>query len=810
MDVAIGATYVPVSRHIIITTIFTLALFFLLASAFVLAPLAFAMQENSPLHWSANKTLWDRKNNTVTLVGNAVISQVGETLTSDEAVLDLNSREVNAKGHCVYVASEAVIQGQEMTFNLDDRTGTVFMGRVSNEQFTLTGDRIDRLGESRFITKNGSYSTCRDCPQSWTFEADDVDVTFGGYAHLKNVTGLVKESPVFWMPYLILPVKTDRQTGLLFPKFGFSNEGFNFVQPFFWAINRSADMTLGLGDFGGRGIRAETEARYRLSEGSFATINFNYLRDSFFRQDLESKNQINNRDDRVTPHRWNLSVEQAQSLPFGIVEKLRIRDVSDNLYPSDFSGDVYSNGDPALPSTLILSHNTNQVSSYVAANRYRNLLTPDPISFDPNTVQVYPKAEITTNNKFLFGLPVASGFTLGVSNFTRTAAAFDRDSFFGAPATSGSFVPGVDPIRKATRVSYTPSLYTTLRPFDILEFVPSAEYRGYYYSFHNEIPSLTRGYVLGQATLSTQIERVMDMDDPEIPKLKHLIRPTLTYSVIPYDHENYAGRSNGATHPFLQQMEYAKTNGFSGYNFDNEDIVPRDESRNYNNYFAPLGNSLSYGFSTQWIRRRGIQSIDQPTYQRIIEWSVGQTYNFRELKRPADDRQPFSKAYSNFIFDFDKWTAGLNYEYFPYLPINETSSRHAVSTSATYTWEKGFKQNILYFERSVNVGYTLRRTGSETSNLRGKMNYSISDYLMPNAYSDYDFIKPQWLGVGGGVRFQSPSQCWQLDLSAERRTCDRPNGFCFNFSLDLALNITGNGFGGLSEAATKTGVQSAQ
>jgi hypothetical protein len=260
-------------------------------------------------------------------------------------------------------------------------------------------------------------------------------------------------------------------------------------------------------------------------------------------------------------------------------------------------------------------------------------------------------------------------------------------------------------------------------------------------------------------------------------------------------------------HPFLQQIEYANQNGFTGYNFDSYDIVPRDESRNYNDYFTPLGNSLTYGYTTQLVRKR-VDAGGGSTYQRIVEWQSGQTYNFREMRRPEGDRQPFSKAFSSFLFSFDSWDGALDYEYFPYQPIDDTHSRHAVSTSFDYVWEKGIRRNVLVYERSIGLGYTLRRTGTEVSGLRAKINYSISDYVMPTTHLDYSFIQygqngklPQWLDVGAGLRFQSPSQCWKLDIGAQRTTCEKPpNNFCFTSQVDLSLNLTGSGFGGFDEA----------
>ena len=101
-----------------------------------------------------------------------------------------------------------------------------------------------------------------------------------------------------------------------------------------------------------------------------------------------------------------------------------------------------------------------------------------------------------------------------------------------------------------------------------------------------------------------------------IPRIKHLIRPILTYSYIPGSPFLKEDPSN---HPFLQQIQYATAHNLSGYNFDDYDIVPLDNSPLTSNYFVPLGNSLNLGLTTQWIRRNGAVDSLLPTYLKYID-----------------------------------------------------------------------------------------------------------------------------------------------------------------------------------------------
>jgi lipopolysaccharide assembly outer membrane protein LptD (OstA) len=793
MDVAAGETDVPLPRKSV--RFFRFWIFFFLLG---FARASFATVGDQPIHSSGDKQVWDRKANIVELFGHAAVTQQGETLTADYIRLNMKSRMLDAKGNCVYNASDSTIYGEEMHFNLDTRTGTIVGGRVSNDQFTLRGETIYKLGNGRFLTHWGDYSTCRDCAPTWSLLGEDVDMQVDGYAYISNLTTQIKDAPTFWLPYLVVPMKTRRQTGFLFPPFTFSGiNGATFVFPFYWAINRSSDATVAVGQYTRRGWRVQGEGRYVLSPRSSGKVNAYYTQDRTF---------------PVKENRWAFEVTQSHELSYDIREKLRWTEVGDNVYPFVFSSDVRGGGEAFLPSTLSFSRSTSDISLFGSIQRNRNLLNSNPnpdlrlTEFDPHTVQVYPTLSASTVDRFLIGSDLLGGISVGVSNFTRTAGTFDYNftsvPFGTAPPPGLAPIPGVDPIRKGTRVFFTPSVYTTLRPFDAISVIPSLQYRGYFYSFGSNISNLNRGYLLFQTDLSTQIEKLYDFpDDPTIPRTKHLIRPLLTYSYIPG-----FGLVQNPNHPFLKQIENAQNNNIYGYNFDNNDIVPITFSQNNANYFVPLGNSLAYGFSTQWIRKRMTAIPGLPaSYQTPLEFSAGQAINFLEINKSRPEGQPprvFTRLFSRLNLNFDRISSATNYYYYP--DIAATTPRHTISTSLSYIMERAMHQRVLTYDRSVTLGYAFNKVNAATSNLTGTFNFSINDYFMPYASISYGFIPIGTLyGASAGMQIQSPSQCWKFTL-AENYT----SGLGTSFAFDLSLNLTGSGFGGITELATQAQSQS--
>jgi lipopolysaccharide assembly outer membrane protein LptD (OstA) len=793
------------------------ALFLQLTLSVVFAPAQ--ADENEPIHASGDKEIWKRASNKVELIGHASVHQPGESLSADYIELDQNLRTVDAHGNCVYIANDSVIFGEEMHFNLDTRTGTVIDGRVTNDKFTLSGERINKLGPGRFQTHWGDYSTCRDCSQSWTISARDVDMEVDGYAYMSDVKLRVKDESALWLPYLVLPMKTRRQTGFLFPKYTFnSNNGFMFVEPFFWAINRSADLTVGLGRYSSRGDRLELEGRYALTDRSRGQLDFFYLNDQAF---------INSNEDGLynpsgNPNRWAAEGNLVHEFSKNLEAKVILSEVSDNLYPFRFNDFTRQTQEQFLTSSANLTFSNDDFDANIGASRFRNLLNvnPDPRQFDSTTVQAFPAITATTRDRFLFSSPIAAGLSVGATNFTRSAGAFDFDSIEGTydiPASFGGAAPpatyrsGIDPIRKATRFSLNPSLYTVVTPVEGVSIVPSLQYFEYFYDFHNAAPNLTRGYALAQLDLVTQFEKIYDLDNPATPRRKHLIRPILTYSYIPSIRDNPG-------HPFTEQMAYAQSNNLLGYNFDDHDIIPLSTIQSQNTYFTPLGNSLTYGFKTQIMDRHetlladGTPNPNVPaTYRIPVELTAGETFNLYEFRQQAlsctqepCQKQPFTLAQINLLTNYnDKVTTNSTYYYDPTLP----GIRSALNSNITWIFERAMHQRILMFDRSLifsynwdQRGYTgtsYHNFGQGTDAISLTLNFSLSDYIMPSFTYAYDFEFQQQKGYTFALAIQSPSQCWKITTGF---SWDPTLGHSFS-PPSFALNLVGNGFEGVADAS---------
>nr|WP_275888421.1 LPS assembly protein LptD [Desulfobulbus alkaliphilus] len=148
----------------------------------------------------------------------------------------------------------------------------------------LQGRVIEKTGEVTYYIDDGWIITCKlkeGQTPPWSFAAADTKITDGGYAFLRHATFRVKNVPILYTPYMILPAKRKRQTGFLFPSVYLSDrDGTGFELPFFINISPNMDATLYPRYMVNRGLMTGAEFRYIADENSKGMFMGNYLYDS--------------------------------------------------------------------------------------------------------------------------------------------------------------------------------------------------------------------------------------------------------------------------------------------------------------------------------------------------------------------------------------------------------------------------------------------------------------------------------------------------------------------------------------------------
>ncbi len=186
-----------------------------------------------------------------------------------------------------------------------------------------------RTGKNDFTVHDGVFTTCRCEPGErlpWQIETRRANVEVGGYGRLTNSTFDVLGVPVLWIPWMAIPIKSERESGLLLPNFTFGGRGGpGFGIPFFWAALPQLNVTLTPRYFVNRGYKQDVELEYVFGEQSSGQLFVAGLEDQ-----TDQAQSSFNRD------RWATLWQHDHFLPGKLRWQTDLKLSSDNLYADDF------------------------------------------------------------------------------------------------------------------------------------------------------------------------------------------------------------------------------------------------------------------------------------------------------------------------------------------------------------------------------------------------------------------------------------------------------------------------------------------
>ncbi|MBF0359536.1 MAG: LPS-assembly protein LptD [Oligoflexia bacterium] len=232
---------------------------------------------------SADKSTHHPETNIDEAIGNVVIIHGGETIYGESATFDRNKLTVDVKGNVRYIGGGLTMYGQEMNYDINTKRLTIRNARIVTDGYSVVAEWATKISADVILATDAEYTTCKDCPESWSMYGKKVRITLREYVHIQNALVKSNSVPILYLPYMILPIKKGRQTGFLFPEFSLSFlDGFKYRQPWFWAMNYDKDMTLIPGSMGRRGFANELEYRQALGENRWFEIQSLQANDRYY------------------------------------------------------------------------------------------------------------------------------------------------------------------------------------------------------------------------------------------------------------------------------------------------------------------------------------------------------------------------------------------------------------------------------------------------------------------------------------------------------------------------------------------------
>ncbi|ELE9690903.1 LPS assembly protein LptD [Enterobacter kobei] len=225
-----------------------------------------------------------------TFTGNVDINQGNSRLQADEVQLHQKQpegaaepvRTVDALGNVHYDDNQVILKGPKAWSNLNTKDTNVWEGdyQMVGRQGRGKADLMKQRGENRYtILENGSFTSCLPGSNTWSVVGSEViHDREEQVAEIWNARFKLGPVPVFYSPYLQLPVGDKRRSGFLIPNAKYSTSNyFEFYLPYYWNIAPNMDATITPHYIHKRGnVMWENEFRY-LTQAGAGLMELDYL-----------------------------------------------------------------------------------------------------------------------------------------------------------------------------------------------------------------------------------------------------------------------------------------------------------------------------------------------------------------------------------------------------------------------------------------------------------------------------------------------------------------------------------------------------
>lgn len=312
-------------------------------------PLVQGDTNNLPVTINADHAKGNYPDN-ATFTGNVDINQGNSRLQADEVQLHQKQpegaaqpvRTVDALGNVHYDDNQVILKGPKGWANLNTKDTNVWEGdyQMVGRQGRGKADLMKQRGENRYtILENGSFTSCLPGSNTWSVVGSEViHDREEEVAEIWNARFKLGPVPVFYSPYLQLPVGDKRRSGFLIPNAKYSTTNyFEFYLPYYWNIAPNMDATITPHYIHKRGgVQWQNEFRY-LSQAGSGLMELDYLpSDKVFQDDHPTEG------DR---HRWLYYWQHSGVMDQVWRFNVNYTKVSDPYYFNDFDSKYGSSTD---------------------------------------------------------------------------------------------------------------------------------------------------------------------------------------------------------------------------------------------------------------------------------------------------------------------------------------------------------------------------------------------------------------------------------------------------------------------------------
>ena len=695
---------------------------------------------------------------------------------------------MHVQGNIRYTESDMTMYGQEFFYNLKSKNFSIKKSRLSTSHYIVSGDNIQKTGTDTFIAKNAEYTTCQDCPESWSIFGRKIHITSDQYAHIWHAYFKIKGVVTLYIPYIILPIKTKRETGFLFPQLSLNlNQGFQYQQPWFWNISKHTDMTLTPSLWGDRGWGHQFQFRQILGEKKWYEFNSFKIEDRIY---LPHKKDLTLSGEKIFRHISDYEHHYTDGNKFNHHFHYAAMKDLDSIRDFNFYTDERIKGSEIGGGGFFeFKNNLGQITLEGYFNR--NVIFPQARGFDHRYVQILPRLHLSLipNRIFQTSFPVHQKAFLGVrGDITR----FKQNR-----------IDEPNIIRNAIRYNFQPYMNWQITPFLPVKVETTISFDQQHYRFPhlNEQNFFTKQGMIYETQAQITFEKIFGTayrkeiipSQPKPPKnpsfediignlpswkkaekqkKHHIIQNSFKHSQnFRLKHYFLGDQSWQGNLQWRQQIE--QSNG----QFDLKDAL-KNKKHTINTLSAktslPLSNTLEFQWNNNLVRKTPRNK--SYSYQKIAWLNISQGYDL--YSKESKFRKKLTRLYVTGGIHLNRGSLSLSDYYF------YDSRKHIAALSGN--------ANFSRFTINAAINYD---AFTSPRNKRVEINnkFKLSNVITLSTFHDYDIENKRALQQAYKVLYAPANNCWRFEVEWDKTILEK------RISFNFAINFNKNSFQSLNQ-----------
>lgn len=226
--------------------------------------LAIPSPKQDSLFYTADSIYFAYDQEQIRLYGNPKLNYLDSEIIADSLLVDLKKERAYSFGPTRMRDGDQLLLGQNVRYDVNTQTGMLDNGFSMIDKGYYSGSEIRKTDANIYDIDYGRFTNCDLEEPSFWFTSRQLRIYRGDKIVGKPVVAYVNHFPVFYFPFITIPIRRGRYAGFLIPEPGYNSTDGKYLRDIAWyyPYKDYADFIVGFDLMEKTGWKARLQSSY--------------------------------------------------------------------------------------------------------------------------------------------------------------------------------------------------------------------------------------------------------------------------------------------------------------------------------------------------------------------------------------------------------------------------------------------------------------------------------------------------------------------------------------------------------------------